>query len=168
MKENNEKLVIEGNAFYEIDMECVREKEQKKRRMQKPGRQQETGFRKAEELTSAPENAGTGQDQHPHPQPLLPHRRSRTMMIQQLSPPPQPLLHPHPLLPHRQSRMMIQRMLQQELFPKERPQPLLPQPHPLSHPQLLLLHPHPLSHPQLVAAKSLMLKSSRFSLHSII
>ena len=30
MKENNEKLVIEGNAFYEIDMECVREKEQKK------------------------------------------------------------------------------------------------------------------------------------------
>ena len=31
MKENNEKLVIEGNAFYEIDMECVREKEQKKR-----------------------------------------------------------------------------------------------------------------------------------------
>ncbi|BEI60246.1 hypothetical protein Blut17040_12750 [Blautia luti] len=42
MKENNEKLVIEGNAFYEIDMECVREKEQKKRRMQKPGRQQET------------------------------------------------------------------------------------------------------------------------------
>ena len=42
MKENNEKLVIEGTAFYEIDMECVREKEQKKRRMQKPGRQQET------------------------------------------------------------------------------------------------------------------------------
>ena len=42
MKENNEKLVIEGNAFYEIDMECEREKEQKKRRMQKPGRQQET------------------------------------------------------------------------------------------------------------------------------
>ena len=42
MKENNEKLVIDGNAFYEIDMECVREKEQKKRRMQKPGRQQET------------------------------------------------------------------------------------------------------------------------------
>ena len=42
MKENNEKLVIEGNAFYEIDMECVREKDQKKRRMQKPGRQQET------------------------------------------------------------------------------------------------------------------------------
>ena len=42
MKENNEKLVIEGNAFYEIDMECVRDKEQKKRRMQKPGRQQET------------------------------------------------------------------------------------------------------------------------------
>lgn len=42
MKENNEKLVIEGNAFYEIDMECVREKEQKKKRMQKPGRQQET------------------------------------------------------------------------------------------------------------------------------
>ena len=42
MKENNEKLVIEGNAFYEIDMECVREKEQKKRRMQKPGRQQKT------------------------------------------------------------------------------------------------------------------------------
>ena len=42
MKENNEKIVIEGNAFYEIDMECVREKEQKKRRMQKPGRQQET------------------------------------------------------------------------------------------------------------------------------
>ena len=42
MKENNEKLVIEGNAFYEIDMECVTEKEQKKRRMQKPGRQQET------------------------------------------------------------------------------------------------------------------------------
>ena len=42
MKENNEKLVIEGNAFYEIDMEGVREKEQKKRRMQKPGRQQET------------------------------------------------------------------------------------------------------------------------------
>lgn len=42
MKENNEKLVIEGNAFYEIDMECVREKEQKKERMQKPGRQQET------------------------------------------------------------------------------------------------------------------------------
>ena len=40
--EKKEKLVLEGNAFYEIDMECVREKEQKKRRMQKPGRQQET------------------------------------------------------------------------------------------------------------------------------
>ena len=42
MKENNEKLVIDGNAFYEIDLECVREKEKKKRQAQKPGRQQQT------------------------------------------------------------------------------------------------------------------------------
>ena len=28
MKENNEKLVIEGNAFYEIDLECVKKKKQ--------------------------------------------------------------------------------------------------------------------------------------------
>ena len=40
--EKKQRLVIDGNAFYEIDMECVREKEQKKRRMQKPGRQQKT------------------------------------------------------------------------------------------------------------------------------
>lgn len=33
MKENREKLVIDGNAFYEIDLECVREKEQKKRQI---------------------------------------------------------------------------------------------------------------------------------------
>ena len=41
-EEKKEMLIIDGNAFYEIDMECVREKEQKKRRMQKPGRQQKT------------------------------------------------------------------------------------------------------------------------------
>ena len=33
-EEKKEMLIINGNAFYEIDMECVREKEQKKRRMQ--------------------------------------------------------------------------------------------------------------------------------------
>ncbi len=102
--------------------------------------------------------------QQPQPQPLLPHSRSRTMMIQQLSPLPQPLPHPQLLLPHRHRRMMIHRILQQELFPQERPhpphpllQPLLqplsqPQPHPLLHPQPPLSSPHP----QFVAAKSLM------------
>ena len=86
------------------------------------------------------------------------------MMIQQLSPLPQPLPHPQLLLPHRHRRMMIHRILQQELFPQERPhppppllQPLLqplsqPQPHPLLHPQPPLSSPHP----QFVAAKSLM------------
>ena len=29
-EEKKEMLIINGNAFYEIDMECVREKEQKK------------------------------------------------------------------------------------------------------------------------------------------
>ena len=29
-EEKKEMLIIDGNAFYEIDMECVREKEQKK------------------------------------------------------------------------------------------------------------------------------------------
>ena len=108
--------------------------------------------------------------QHPHPQPLFPHSRSSTIMIQQLSPfphPPQLLPHPQLLFPHRHRRMMIQRILQQELFPPESPHPLLQphpllHPHPLSHPQPLLLpqlHPHPplSSHPQFVAAKSLML-----------
>lgn len=99
--------------------------------------------------------------QHPQPQPLL-QSRSRTIMIQQLSPLPQPLLHPQPLFPHRHSRMMIHRILLQELLPQESPQPLLQPP---SHPQPLLLHPHPpLSspHPQFVAAKSLMLNPPEF------
>ena len=108
------------------------------------------------------------QRERPHPQPL-PHSRSSTIMIQQLSPLPHPLLHPQPLFPHRHSRMMIHRILQQELFPQERPQPLL---HPLSHPQPLLLHPHPpLSSPhppQLVAAKSLMLDPPEFLYTHII
>ena len=30
--EKKEKLVIEGNAFYEIDLECVRKKERQKNR----------------------------------------------------------------------------------------------------------------------------------------
>lgn len=30
--EKKEKLVIEGNAFYEIDLECVRKKEMQKNR----------------------------------------------------------------------------------------------------------------------------------------
>ena len=100
--------------------------------------------------------------QQPQPHPL-PHSRSNTIMIQQLSPLPHPLLQPQPLFPHRHKRMMIQRILQQELFPQESPQPLL---HPLSHPQpLLLLQQHPpLSspQPQFVAAKSLMLNPPDF------
>ncbi len=109
-----------------------------------------------------------GRDQHPHPpqplpqpKPLLPQRRSRTTMIQQLSllPHPQPL--PQPLLPQQHIRMMIQRIQLQELPPKR----LVPLPHPqsLPHPQPLL-HPQPQSllHPQFVAAKSLIIKSSSF------
>lgn len=30
--ENKEKLVIDGNAFYEIDLECVRNKNRQKKR----------------------------------------------------------------------------------------------------------------------------------------
>ncbi len=37
-EESREKLIIDGNAFYEIDMECVRNKNrQKNRREEIPG-----------------------------------------------------------------------------------------------------------------------------------
>ena len=83
------------------------------------------------------------------------------MMIQQESLPyPQLLLQPHPLFPQRHIRPMIQRIQLQELSPKR----LVPLPHPQ-----LLLQPHPsLPHPQFVAAKSLMVKSSRFCSHFIL
>ena len=42
MKENNEKLVIEGNAFYEIDDDCLRTKEQKSEKQRKMKRQEDT------------------------------------------------------------------------------------------------------------------------------
>lgn len=100
---------------------------------------------------------------HPQPQPLLlphpPQRRSRTRMIQQLSPfPHPPQLLPYPLFPQQHIRMMIQRMQLQEEPPPKR---LVPQPQPLPHPHPLL-HPQSLLHPQFVAAKSLIIKSSGF------
>lgn len=108
---------------------------------------------------------------HPQPQPLLlpypPQRRSRTRMIQQLSPfPHPPQLLPYPLFPQQHIRMMIQRMQLQEEPPPKRlvphPQLLLhPQPQSLPHPHPLL-HPQSLLHPQFVAAKSLIIKSSGF------
>lgn len=130
----------------------------------------ETGFTPG----GIPKKTGRGvnlcpvqQNQHPNPLPH-PHRSRRMMMIQQQSPLPwlQPQLLPQLFPPQRQSRMMIQIILQQ--FPPQLPIPQLPQP--LLQPQLLS-HPQPVlssPHPQFVAAKSLMLKSSKFCLHSII
>lgn len=44
MKEQKERLVSEGNAFYEIDLDCVRrrEKEKQKKENQDRSRRQET------------------------------------------------------------------------------------------------------------------------------
>ena len=36
--ERKEKLIIEGNAFYEIDLECIKEKQKKTTAGQKTGR----------------------------------------------------------------------------------------------------------------------------------
>ena len=36
--ERKEKLIIEGNAFYEIDLECIKEKQKKTTASQKTGR----------------------------------------------------------------------------------------------------------------------------------
>lgn len=36
--ERKEKLIIEGNAFYEIDLECIKEKQKKTIAGQKTGR----------------------------------------------------------------------------------------------------------------------------------
>lgn len=32
MKRENERLIIDGNAIYELDLECVRKKEQEKKK----------------------------------------------------------------------------------------------------------------------------------------
>lgn len=136
----NEQLVVDGNSFYEIDLQCVQKKQS-----QKHIRRNEH-----QEQSRQPQSADA---------PL--QSRSNTMMIQQESLPyPQLLLQPHPLFPQRHIRQMIQRIQLQELSPKR----LVPLPHPQ-----LLLQPHPsLPHPQFVAAKSLMVKSSRFCSHFIL
>jgi hypothetical protein len=74
--------------------------------------------------------------------------------IQLLSPHPPNTLppQPFPLPPQMQERSRIQMMQLQELPPPKNPIPL---PQPLSQP---LSHPHP----QFVAAKSLIVKSSKF------
>ena len=97
--------------------------------------------------------------QHPHPQPLFPHSRSSTIMIQQLSP------FPHP--PQQKRSRIIQRQLSfPQPLPELRPQPLPPQQH--SNKMIQRMEPHPPSlqehpPPQFVAAKSLILNPPNFS-----
>ena len=53
--ERKEKLIIEGNAFYEIDLECIKEKQKKTTAGQKTGRKiekQKLKVRKREENKS--------------------------------------------------------------------------------------------------------------------
>ncbi len=52
--ERKEKLIIEGNAFYEIDLECIKEKQKKTTAGQKTGRnkEQKLKVRKREENKS--------------------------------------------------------------------------------------------------------------------
>ena len=166
------KQVLEGNAFYEIDLECMRKKE-KREEMEKREREarKPKRFRRKRILVKKspgavdphpglflPEHLGRlkkGQQPHPqllllpHPQPLLFHppqqnRRIRTSQQSELQP---LLLFPHPHPPQQERRSRIQIILQ-PLFPNRL---LLETPHPLSQPQPLS-HPHP----QFVAAKSLM------------
>ena len=139
------KLIVEGNALYEIDMECVEHKKDRMRDMKNGG------FRKKRRDT---EKKGAGEiipgafwyDHYPQMEPHPPQQKSRRIISrQQLSPPnpppqppPQPQLSP---LPQQQRSRMIQIM---ELHPPP-PKQELPESHPESHP-----------HPQFVAAKSLM------------
>ena len=43
MKEQKERLVSEGNAFYEIDLECIRRKEKEKGEQQEQKEQKTKG-----------------------------------------------------------------------------------------------------------------------------
>ena len=43
-EDKKRKLVIDGNAFYELDLECIRQKEKKQENIKK--RQQQKGQRK--------------------------------------------------------------------------------------------------------------------------
>lgn len=41
MKEEKQRIILEGNAFYEIDLECLNEKKQKKEQDEKKEQQKE-------------------------------------------------------------------------------------------------------------------------------
>ena len=159
MKDKKHKLILEGNAFYEIDLTCLQQKRKGIKRVQKTDPR-----KKGRGINLCP---GLWRNQQPqplfHPLPHPPQRSKRIRMIQQQSPPLPLLPHPLLLLPQKHIRMMIQRIQLQEFplnipFPIEMPQPhpLLPHPHPLSQPQPHLSSPQP----QFAAAKSLILYSS--------
>lgn len=40
MKEEKQRIILEGNAFYEIDLECLNEKQQKKEQDEKKEQQE--------------------------------------------------------------------------------------------------------------------------------
>ncbi len=152
------KVILDGNAFYEIDEECMRQKEAEKAEEAKKEAGKDAEKRnilKVFEKTGAAGQAApcVAFDGHypqmPHPQPLLlpqPPQQQNQNQQQELSPPqfPKP---PHPPQQHR-IRMIQMRLL----FPKPHPQLLPP------HPPLFPSHPHP----QFVAAKSLMFVILRF------
>ena len=49
MKEEKQRLVIEGNAFYEIDLECIRIKENERKRKEEVWKRNAQKKEKAEE-----------------------------------------------------------------------------------------------------------------------
>ena len=166
-------IIIDGNAFYEIDEDCVRRKQEKaaaaqqrieNREQEKKNMGQQTDlvkngkkqFLKNKKRRGAAPADSCHQQPHPLPQPLpqprklLPFpQKSRSRIIQQQLSLPKPYPLPQPLpFPQQASRRMIQIQLLH-------PQPLL---------QPLLSHPHP----QFVAAKSLILFPPRDHLQCII
>ena len=100
-----EKLIINGNAFYEIDLECFEKKKKDTKHFpdKKAGIHSSQHTQKRQPLLQP----------HPFPHPLFPHRHIRQMIqriqLQELSPKrlfplpqPQLLLHPHLSSPHPQ------------------------------------------------------------------
>ena len=148
-------IIIDGNAFYEIDEDCVRRKQEKAAAAQQRIENRKQEKKNMGQQTDLVKNS-CHQQLHPLPQPLpqprklLPFpQKSRSRIIQQQLSLPKPYPLPQPLpFPQQASRRMIQIQLLH-------PQPLL---------QPLLSHPHP----QFVAAKSLILFPPRDHLQCII
>ena len=175
----NEQLVVDGNSFYEIDLQCVQKKQSQKHispkeRAVKNRSRQHTisgcatrgssicNAKKAEGLTSAHHRTSAATA-------VVSASTSATAEQEQYNDDPAGITAVSAVVTATAS--IVSTETHQADDPENTAAGIISEkagsiPHP--HPQLLL-QPHPsLPHPQFVAAKSLMVKSSRFCSHFIL